>query len=173
MIIIDMYLCYYMFEPLLSYKNKYNSLSSLINTNTNTINTNNEILIIGVFILNFLSLIYELNIKNSIFSILFISLINICISGSVLFKYIIFPEEHMYFAIILFISILLYMIFSSSNYNYKLIYIQFILSGYCIWTIISNNDNDNNSDSDDIFLIEILLLLNFALFYLTRHFYIR
>ena len=79
----------------------------------------------------------------------------------------------MYFAIILFISILLYMIFSSSNYNYKLIYIQFILSGYCIWTIISNNDNDNNSDSDDIFLIEILLLLNFALFYLTRHFYIR
>ena len=195
MIIIDIYLCYYIFEPLVGKLD--GSSDKTISSCVEKINT--ELLLGGILTLNFLSFIYELNIKNSIFTILFISLINMCVTGSVLFKYNIFPEEHLFFAIILFINVLLYMVYSSCRYNYKLVYIQLILSGYCIYYYLTSpwkliNDDDNNGDEIDnkigdeidnkidnkidnnennIFIIEILLLLNFALFYLTRHFYIR
>ena len=159
MIFIDLYLCYYIFEGCLS-NNSIDSLSSLVKK------VSMEFLLRYVLILNFLSFIYELNIKHSYFlCLLFMSFINICVLGTLLFRYDIFPTEHYIFAILLFLSILLYMIFSARLYNYKLVYIQIILSIYSIYKI---QDSTSNSD---IYIIEIMLLLNFALFYLIRHIY--
>jgi len=160
MIIIDLYLCYKIFEN----NKQHSTISSFVD------NLDTEILLIGLLFMNFLSFIYELNLKyESFLNIFFITLINISVLGSVLFKYYLAPEEHLFFAVVLFISIGLYMIFSSySKNNYKLVYIQLILSGLCIYNFVSKNDNDNY-----IFIIEIFLLLNFALFYLSRHIYLR
>ena len=156
MIFIDLYLCYVIFEPIYNKNKNILSISSLINdSNTNT-------LLIGLIFLNFLSFVYELHLNSSFFNILFISLINMSVLGTVLFKYELFQEEHNFFSVMLFINILLYMILS--DVNYKLIYVQLILSCYCIYYYFS----DNNF----IFIFELLLLLNFAFFYFIRHLYI-
>lgn len=142
------------------YSSKENqSVSSIINSEKCQKYIFTSMIIMGVF-----TILYEIN-RGCNFSLCFISSILFGIYGVILIKEN--KKIHYLFAGLVFVGILLFMgmncykhCYNDKNEFLKLsLYIQFIL---CIVLVVSMDK--------DIFWFEILLIINFAIFYLYLHY---
>jgi hypothetical protein len=141
------------------YSKENQSVSSIINSEKCQKYIFTSMIIMGVF-----TILYEIN-RGCKFSLCFISTILFGIYGVILIKEN--KKIHYLFAGLVFIGIVLFMGMNCYKYCYndnkeflKLsLYIQFIL---CIVLVVSMDK--------DIFFCEILLIINFAIFYLYLHY---
>jgi hypothetical protein len=119
-----------------------------------------KIILLGMLLMGYFSILYEIN-RGGGLSLLLIILILIGIYGVILIKED--KKIHYMFAAIVFLSIIGFMInhciITNCNFLYLLLYIQIILLFITILNIETN-----------IFYSELLLIVNFAIYYLYLHY---
>jgi hypothetical protein len=152
--LISMILTYsYIIYSVASYYENNNSISSIIKNK----NCNSKIFV-SMFIMEIFTILYEI-LRYNLLSFIFIFLVVIGINGLLIYDDTYFI--HYIYCILVFINILLFMIHNSyyknNNFLYFLLYLQIILS----FSIVLFNN---------ILYIEMFLLENFALYYISLHF---